>query len=174
MDAKQRLDALNGWLEDNGLDARVEFSAPIAAADIDAAEQELGCRLPPSYRRFVGEHGTFVVSGALTGRGDGNDTCLFPPAALVSVTKHLRAELEASSDEDSAAILVDGIAFCDDPADEFFHLFVVSGAAADGEMKTRGYDYQDPANTDPWFEGDGTFDTVVDGIIATVRAHALD
>lgn len=67
-----------------------------------------------------------------------------------------------------------GLVFCADPRGEYFHLFVLSGAGADGEMKTRAYDYQDPANTDPWFEGDGSFGSVAEQLCEKVRDNALD
>jgi hypothetical protein len=154
--------------------ARVKWRAKVTTAELKEAERALGVALPPSYREFVRGAGTFVSSGALTGRGGGNDTVLFTPAEIVKQTKRYRKELSASSDEDGKQILNDGIVFCADPRDEYFHLFVISGARKNGEMKTRAYDYQDPATTDPWHEGDGTFASVIDGIITRVRDQALE
>jgi hypothetical protein len=125
---------------------------------------------PPSYVDFVTRHGTFSISGAITGRRAGNDAALFSPADVVKQTERHREELATTTQQ----ILNDGILFCGDPCAEYFHLFVISGADANGEMKTRGYDYQDPANTDPWFEGDGTFLSVVEAIAKNVRERALD
>jgi hypothetical protein len=77
-------------------------------------------------------------------------------------------------DDNSLKIVNDALFFCADPSDELFYLFVLSSKDKTGEMKTRSYDYQDPANSEPWFAGDGTFASAIEEIAATVREHALE
>ncbi len=168
------IDELNNWLEQQEVEPRVAFGKPVSAADVAKAEAKLGVNLPPSYVDFVTKHGPFHISGALTGRGEGNDTRLLKPADACKETLRHRKEMEQHEDEESQRILDDCIIFCADPGDEFFHLFVISSADARGEMPTRPWDYQDPGNNDPWHEGDGTFASVIEQLIETVRAHALD
>lgn len=129
--------------------------------------------MPRSHVDFVMTHGAFCIDGDLTGRGSGNDTELFSPHRILEQTTRYREMLAKSKDTDSQEILNDGLLFCGDPCNEYFHLFVVSSAnEVTGEMATRGYDYQDPGNSDPWHEGDGTFDSVVEEIAQTVRDNA--
>lgn len=171
---KTLLDKTNAWISKNDLEYTITFSAVASAADVAGAEAKLGVALPRSYAEFVTTFGNFQISGALTGRGDGNDTALLSPAEVVATTLRLRKEFAKSKDVESKKIVEDGIIFAVDPTGEFYHLFVVSSADKTGDMKTRGYDYQDPANTDPWTEGDGTFAEVVEGFVTQVRDNALD
>lgn len=145
------------------------FSKPVAREELEKAAKRLGVAFPPSYAELVTTYGAFTLSGELTGRGRGNDTSLFPPARAAKETLAYRAKMAKARDEDAKEILNDGILFCGDPKDEAFHLFVVSTRTSRGEMKTRHYDYQDPGNNDPWFEGDGTFASVVTGLLQRVR-----
>ncbi|MGE0550497.1 MAG: SMI1/KNR4 family protein [Kofleriaceae bacterium] len=170
---KRAFDDLNAWLSASRVAHAVVFSAPIAHAELDAAARRLGVTFPPSYARFVTEHGTFTISGAITGRGEGNDTALLSPRDAVTQTDKYRRWVAESDDADSIQILQDAIVFCEDPEDEYVHLFVISSADAAGEMNAREYNYQDPATSDPWFEGDGSFATTMSFIIETVRSNAI-
>lgn len=168
--AREILEALDVWLEKCGLDQRVVYSKPIAASAVSAAEKKLGMKLPSSYVDFVTKHGTFEISGELTGRGFGNDTALLAPAEAVKETLRYRKELAKAGDADGREILDDGLLFCADPRDEAFFLFVLSSAKG-GDMRTRLYDYQNPGLNDPHHDGDGTFDSVVDEIAMQVLAN---
>lgn len=169
--AFDKLSALNKWLEDQGVDGEVDFGPPIKAAAIAKAEKGLGVRLPPSYVDFVTTHGTFTISGNLTGCGEGNDSELFEPERIVKETKNYRKEFKDDASDDQK-IANDGLFFASDPNDERYFVFVISSAEANGEMKARYYDYQDPANTDGWFEGNCTFDDVIDQLIETVKDNS--
>lgn len=168
------LDALNDWLEENEVEPRVVFGKPVTAAQVAQAEAALGAKLPPSYVDFVTTRGPLHLSGALTGRGRGNDTRLLTPADVVKETQCYRKEVRLLDDEESRAIVDDGLIFCVDPDGEYFHLFVISSADGRGEMPTRPWDYQDTGNNEPWHEGKDTFASVIESIIATVRKHALE
>ena len=168
------LDELNEWLAENDVEHRVVFGKPVTAADVAATEKALAVKLPRAYVDFVTTRGPFEYSGALTGRGEGNDTRLLAPADVTLETLRFRKEMALSRDEEGQHIVDDGIVFCVDPDGEFLHLFVISSAAADGEMPTRPFDYQDLGMNDPWYEGDGSFASVIGELIATVREHALD
>jgi hypothetical protein len=159
---------LNEWLAAKGHAGRVVFSEAVPGAEVEKAQEVLGVRLPRSYVEFVMSHGVFTIDGDLTGRGSGNDTRLFRPRELAEETARLRQSVSELGDEEGQEVAEDALFFCGDPVDEYFHLFVVS-SAHDGDMPTRAYDYQDPACTDPWHEGDGTFDSIVEGIATLVR-----
>lgn len=175
MTCKQKLDELNAWLEEQGVEDRVTFSDPVSSSEVADAEKALGFKLPPSYVDFITQYGLFSISGNLTGRGSGNDTELFSPTEAIEETNHYREELaEFAEGSEDAKIINDALIFCADPLDEFFHLFVISSANTDGEMPTRSYNYQDPACSDDWYEGDGSFESTIDEIIETVRENALE
>lgn len=171
-EARRLLDDLNEWLTELDAEERIEFTpVPNAAAELAAAAAYAGRPLPPAYADFVEHHGVFFVSGDLTGRGGGNDTRLLSPAEAVEGTRRYREEAAQFEDEVSQEILEDGLLFCADPADEYFHLFVLSSADADGEMGVRAYDYQDPANNDEWHEGDTDFLGTITELVGRIRAE---
>ncbi len=174
MTVKRILDELNELLEKKGIGERVNFTEPVTQDKIEEAERELGVTLPPSYVEFVTQHGLFYIDGGLTGRGSGNDTELFSPEEIIEKTLEYRKEMKDSNDIDSQKILDDGLIFCADPCDEYFYLFVLSSAGKNknGEMYTRGYDYQDPACCDPWYEvEDGSFESVVEEVVNCVKKN---
>lgn len=177
-DPRAILDELNAWLAEHEIEARVVFTRPVSRTAIAGAERSLGRRFPPAYVEFVTRNGTFTISGSLTGRGEGNDTVLLDPEGAARATAEYRKRLAKSRDTTSQAILADGLLFCADPRGEFFHLFVLSSANAQGEMKTRSYDYQDPGNNDGHRPGGGpgagSFASVIADIAAVVRARARD
>lgn len=170
---KKDLDKLNEWLQENGETHTITFSRPISHPEIAEAEKIIGVRFPPSYTNFVTQHGTFVIPGVLTDHGFGNDSVLFSPSQVVEETQRYRKEFTQSEDEESEEIFQDGLVFCADPQNEFFHLFVLSSADETGEMSTRSFDYQDLGNNDPWYEGDDTFDSVIESLIDSVYGHTF-
>ena len=171
--SKGKLDKLSSWLTKNKIEQLIRFSAPISEAEIKKAESVLKEKLPPSYKEFVATCGAFVIPGELTGNGYMNDSALYAPNEIAEQTLKYRKLIAKSKDENSKKILNDGLLFCSHPRNERFFLFVLSGTNKKGEIRSRFYDYQDPANNDPWFEGDGNFDSTIDELVKTVRKNAL-
>jgi len=168
------LDELDEWLDENEIEPRVVWSPRVKNKDVARAARALGVRLPPSYVELVTTRGTFFIDGDLTGRGSGNDTRLLTPSEIVEHTERYRGEAHEHDGPEQQRILDDALIFCADPKGELFHLFVISSLDDAGEMATRPYDYQNLGMNDGWHEGDGSFASVIEGIVADVEENLVE
>nr|WP_198999800.1 SMI1/KNR4 family protein [Flavobacterium sp. ASV13] len=169
--AKQLLNELDQWLQENGIEERVLYGKPVTQKEIQKAEKKLGVKLPPSYTAFVTNYGAFEIDGELTGRGSGNSVELLSPDQITEETTEQRTSINENYDDEcpEKEIINDGLLFCGDPIGEFYYTYVISSTDATGEMNARGFDCDDFGTNDHWHEGDMTFYTVVEEIVEQIK-----